>query len=152
MIDYGAIWNEVTSTFHTELDSIHGPAHWRRVEEFGLKVARMTGRPDGDVVRLFAVLHDSCRLNDNYDPEHGERAAEYARELRGRLFEISDAQFDLLDRACRFHAQGLVTEDATIGACWDADRMDLRRAVIEPDASFFSTPEVRRGLHQGAEI
>ena len=101
MIDYQAIWNEVTSAFRCELNSIHGPEHWHRVEAVGLKIAHLTGRVDRDVVRLFAVLHDSCRLSDNDDPEHGERAAEYAKGMHGRLFDISDTQFGQLYEACR---------------------------------------------------
>ena len=61
MIDYHAIWNEVTSRFPPGLSSIHGPEHWHRVEDVGLKMANLTGA-DRDVLRLFAVLHDSCRL------------------------------------------------------------------------------------------
>ena len=146
MIDYQAIWNEVTFSFRCELNSIHGPEHWHRVEDVGLKIAHLTGRVDRDVVRLFAVLHDSCRLSDSSDPEHGERAAEYARKMRGWLFETSDEQFKQLYEACRFHNHGYVSEDATIGACWDADRMDLRRVGIEPNSGFFSTWEIRRTL------
>lgn len=146
MIDYPAIWNEVTARFRCQLDSIHGPTHWRRVEDVGLQIVRMTGRVDADVVRLFAVLHDSCRLDDDYDPEHGERAAKYAGRMRGRLFEIRDEQFNWLYEACRLHHHGFTTQDPTIGACWDADRMDLRRVGIEPDPNFLSTPEVRRML------
>jgi len=116
------------------------------VENVGLKIARMNGA-DTDVVRLFAVLHDSCRLDDNGDPEHGMRAAEYAREMRGRLFDMSDEKFKLLYHACKWHAHGDTAADPTIGACWDADRMDLRRVGIEPDPSFFSTPEARGTLN-----
>jgi len=146
MIDYQAIWNEVTSSFRCEPDSIHGPEHWHRVEDVGMKIAHLTGRVDRDVVRLFAVLHDSCRLSDTSDPEHGERAAEYAKGMRGRLFDISDDQFGQLYKACRLHNRGFISHDPTIGACFDADRMDLRRVGIEPDPSFISTPEVRRTL------
>jgi uncharacterized protein len=144
MINYQAIWRELTSRFPEDLSSIHGPEHWRRVEDVGLKIVRMTGRGDADVVRMFAVLHDSCRLNDNNDPEHGIRAADYAEEMRGRLFDLDDRRFKLLHFACMFHANGDKSADSTIGTCWDADRLDLRRVGIEPDLSFFSTPELRR--------
>jgi hypothetical protein len=66
--------------------------------------------------------------------------------MRGWLFDISDEQFKQLYEACRFHNHGYVSQDATIGACWDADRMDLRRIGIVPESAFFSSWEVRRTL------
>jgi len=137
-IDYRAIWDEVISKFRCDLNSIHGPEHWRRVERNAATIATRSGA-DIIVVRLFAVLHDSCRLNDYGDPEHGTRAAEYARELRRRLFKIDDVRFDTLYQACRWHAHGYTSMDPTIGACWDADRLDLARVCVIPDPSFFST-------------
>lgn len=148
MIDYPAIWCEETGRFNSkELSSIHGPEHWSRVEAVGLKIALMLeayGKyVDRDVIRLFAVLHDSCRLSDNDDPNHGRRAAAYAKELRGRHFELDDSKFDLLSKAIAWHADGFTVEDTTIGACFDADRMDLRRVGIEPDPALISTPQMR---------
>ena len=74
-------------------------AHWARVLENGLRLAEETGADLG-VVRLFAVLHDSRRVNEATDPDHGPRAAEFARSLRGRLFDLPDHEFRLLHRAC----------------------------------------------------
>jgi HD superfamily phosphodiesterase len=48
------------SIFRCGLQSIHGPSHWQRVENFGLDIAKSSGA-DLTVVRLFALLHDSCR-------------------------------------------------------------------------------------------
>lgn len=147
MIDYQAIWTEVTSRFCCELDSIHGPEHWHRVEDVGLKIAHLMeslGRPvDRDAVRLFAVLHDSCRLDDGADPDHGRRAVEYAKEMRGRLFDLDDGRLEVLCEAIEGHADGYTSKDLTIAACWDSDRMDLRRLGINPDPSLISLPEMR---------
>jgi len=143
MIDYQVIWDEVTPRFRCSLDSIHGPEHWHNVEDVGLKMVRLTGA-DKDVVRLFAVLHDSCRVDDTYELTHGERAAEYAGQLRGTLFELNDHQFRLLQYACQWHAHGKVSADPTIGACWDADRLDLTRIGIMPDSKLLSTDEGKR--------
>ena len=122
MIAYPPIWGEVKSKFRCDLDSIHGPDHWHRVEDVGLKIARNTGA-DQDVLRLFAVLHDSCRLDDSNDPEHGRRAAEYATEMRGRLFDLEDQRFELLHSAIAGHVDGYTSKDVTIGTCFDADRL-----------------------------
>src|SRR3954466_1645131 len=62
-------------------DGDHGVAHWARVLENGLRLAGETGA-NVEVVRLFAILHDSRRVSEATDPDHGPRAAEFARTLR----------------------------------------------------------------------
>jgi uncharacterized protein len=109
----------------------HGVAHWARVLENGLRLAEETGA-NADVVRLFAVLHDSRRINEGFDPKHGPRAAEFARTLRGRFYELPDHEFLLLHRACAGHTHELTHPDVTIQTCWDADRLDLGRVGITP--------------------
>lgn len=58
---------------------IHGVDHWRRVAENGAALAAETPGADAEVVAAFAALHDSQRLSDGRDPQHGERAAHLAR-------------------------------------------------------------------------
>jgi len=145
MIQYKAIWDEVRAGFRLPLKSIHGYDHWQRVEGDAIKIARAEDAII-DVVKLFAIFHDSCRLDDNYDPDHGRRAATYAGEMRGRLFTLDDYAFELLTYALAVHADGYTSKDPTIGACWDADRLDLWRVGITPDSSLFSTLTGRRLL------
>jgi uncharacterized protein len=121
----------------------HGVAHWARVLENGLRLAEETGA-DVEVVRLFAVLHDSRRLNEMTDPDHGPRAAEFAATLRGRLFELPDHEFRLLHRACAGHTHERTHPDVTVQTCWDADRLDLGRVGIVPDPRRLCTPAARR--------
>jgi uncharacterized protein len=121
----------------------HGVAHWARVLENGMLLAGETGA-DVEVVRLFAVLHDSRRINEYTDPNHGRRAAEFARTLRGRLFELPDAAFDLLHRACAGHTHERTHADVTIQTCWDADRLDLGRVGITPDPRYLCTAVAKR--------
>jgi uncharacterized protein len=75
--------------------------------------------------------------------EHGEKAAKYAAELRDRLFHLDDGSFDRLSYACEWHTHGRLSSDQTIGACWDADRLDLVRIGITPDPRFLSTLAAR---------
>ncbi len=121
----------------------HGVAHWARVYENGLRLVEETDAIV-DVVRLFAVLHDSRRLNEGTDPEHGPRAAEFARTLRGRLFDLPDHEFDLLHRACAGHTHERTHLDVTIQTCWDADRLDLGRVGITPHPKYLGTEVARR--------
>jgi uncharacterized protein len=82
---------------------------------------------------LFAVFHDSRRVNECTDYCHGQRGAALAAELRGQLFDLPDADFDLLHQACVDHTDGLLDGDITMQTCWDADRLDLGRVGTDPD-------------------
>jgi uncharacterized protein len=66
--------------------------------------------------------------------------------MRGRLFDLDDSSFELLYQACADHADGYISNDPTIGACWDADRLDLWRVGITPSPALFSTLIGRRLL------
>lgn len=46
----------------------HGVVHWARVFENGLRLAKETGA-NIEVISLFAVLHDSRRINEITDPD-----------------------------------------------------------------------------------
>jgi uncharacterized protein len=121
----------------------HGVAHWARVLENGLRLATETGA-NIEVVQLFAVLHDSQRVNEGGDPDHGPRAAVYAKELRGLMFDLPDDEFRLLHRACAGHTHERTHPDVTIQTCWDADRLDLSRVGITPHPSRLCTAAAKR--------
>lgn len=136
--DFEELGKRVADQFALGSHSIHGPSHWRRVESNGLWLADRSG---GDlfIVRLFAWFHDSRRMNDHYDPDHGKRGADFALTQRGSLFDMEDSAFDALAFACIWHTDRDHTDDTTIGCCWDADRLDLGRAGIIPSPALMST-------------
>jgi uncharacterized protein len=119
--------------------SLHGESHWQRVAAAGLELLPEMLGADPALVFLFALFHDSMRLNDNYDPMHGPRGAALAKELRGETFEIEDAEMELLGFACDEHTNGDVGSDPTVGMCWDADRLNLWRVGRRPDPRLLST-------------
>ena len=125
------IIEEVLDNQVVEGNGIHGLLHWGRVYDNGMRIAEDSGA-NIKVVQLFAFFHDSRRFNDGTDPEHGLRGGEYAKKLRGELFEVTDEEFELLYVACRDHTDGQTQADITIQTCWDADRLDLYRAGIKP--------------------
>ncbi len=138
-IDFEQLWKAVSDApHHRSPYSIHGPDHWRRVERNGCILAAKTGAKI-EVVRLFAIFHDSKRINEGWDPQHGKRGAEFAASMRGAWFDLSDEDFDLLHFACEWHTDGHRNEDPTIGTCWDADRLDLGRCGMIPNAEYMST-------------
>ena len=122
----------VLKEYSLPLDGIHGVAHWARVLENGRRLADLTGA-NSEVVALFAVLHDSRRYYEHSDPEHGPRAADFAEQLRGRVFELDNDEFDVLVRACEGHTHERDHPNVTVQTCWDADRLDLGRVGIMPD-------------------
>lgn len=132
---------------------IHGLAHWERVAAIGRDLVEEVDGADWEVVRLFALFHDAARKNDGSDWNHGLRGAKLADSLRHRL-RLKGAQFDKLQYACREHSFGFVSDDPTIGVCWDADRLDLARVGVRPFARLLSTDAARRrklkGAHPGA--
>ena len=124
---------------------LHGESHWRRVAAAGLALLPQVPDADPALAFLFALFHDSMRLNDNYDPLHGPRGAALARELRGESFDVGEAEMDLLGFACEEHTNGGVGSDPTVGVCWDADRLNLWRVGIKPDPRLLSTGAARNG-------
>jgi uncharacterized protein len=126
----------------------HGLIHWARVCETGARLADATGA-DAEVVMLFALFHDARRVNEFDDDDHGLRGGEFARSLRGTLVHLDDARYDLLFEACRLHTDGHITEEPTLAACWDADRLDLGRVGITPDPARLCS-DAARGLREWA--
>jgi uncharacterized protein len=147
-VDWERLWQQIMDGFALDVGSLHGPAHWRRVERYGVQLAT---QHEGDVLvaRLFAVFHDACRRSDHRDDDHGARGAALAARLRGEYFNLSDAGFAQLHYACCWHTAGQLSPDPTIGACWDADRLDLWRAGITPHERFMSTAGARDAARTG---
>ena len=121
---------------------VHGITHWARVLENGHLLARSTGA-DLRVITFFAVFHDSKRVREGTDDGHGLRGAEYAKELLGKMYDLTDDQFDLLYTACAAHTDGLTEGNVTVQTCWDADRLDLLRVGVRPSPKRLCTPIAR---------
>lgn len=140
--DLPAILRAILGGYALPVRGDHGVVHWARVWENGLRIARINGA-DREVVALFALFHDARRVNEYQDHGHGLRGGELARSLRGRLVHLDDARFELLYEACRLHTDGLATDDRTLAACWDADRLDLGRVGIVPHQHRLCTEAAR---------
>jgi hypothetical protein len=137
----------------------HGPRHWRDVARVGLGLwAEGVEVKDTDmvIVLLFAMLHDTQRLNEFEDPEHGFRAADVASRLSnsGRLLDWLDGDRALqLEEALRDHNQGEVVDpddNVAVALCWDSDRLTLPRVGITPDDRYLSTSQAKGMFAKGA--
>jgi uncharacterized protein len=123
-------------------EGTHGVPHWARVLENGRRLSETTGARR-DIVELFAVFHDSQRINEGIDDGHGRRGAELARGLRGVAYDLGDEAFTLLIQACDLHTEGYLDGDVTLRTCWDADRLDLARVGITPRVEKLCTDGAR---------
>jgi uncharacterized protein len=137
-----AILRAVHRQYQLSWTGLHGVRHWARVMENGLRVASETGA-DREVVALFALFHDARRVNDHIDRGHGQRGADLAVSMQGRLFDLDGHRLDLLIDACSCHTRGLLEADPTVQTCWDADRLDLLRAGINPSPHKLCTEAAR---------
>ena len=121
----------------------HGIKHWVRVWNNARMICDAHGIPD-TVPCWFAFLHDSCRENEDSDPAHGQRAADWAQQLweAGKI-PITPGQLNQLTTALSRHSHGTTAVHwygSTVAACWDADRLDLGRCGIYPTASRLCLP------------
>ncbi len=148
-LDLERILSLVRPSATSLVSMFHGEEHWRHVASIGLDLAARTPSCDPIVVVLFAVLHDAQRIGDDQDPPHGARGAALARSLDLGRFGFSSGQLALVEAACRDHTGGGLSDDPTIGACWDADRLTLWRVGIEPDARYMSTAAGRDAAESG---
>ena len=120
--------------------SAHGIAHWQEVEKNAIMLAVQPG-VDMTVVRLFAYFHDCKRVEEYEDYEHSKRAAVFVKECweAGKLDFINENQMAKLYLACAEHNGGSISEDPTVGTCFDADRIELLRCGITPRPELMST-------------
>jgi len=121
---------------------VHGINHWQTVEKNGHYLANFNAA-DKKVISYFAHFHDCMRENEHEDKKHGLRGAQFAEEHR-EIIELTDIQFKQLTDACKGHTYGKRPECVTINTCWDADRLDLGRVGIQPNAAFLHSAEAKR--------
>ena len=130
----------VMREYRLSRNGVHGPHHWTRVLANGLSLAALTPGADAAVVELFALLHDCRRIDEDADLGHGERAAEFVRRLVDEgVVALAPERLAVLCDACERHEYGDISDDPTIGCCWDADRLELSRLGIRPRAEYLST-------------
>ncbi len=136
------ILSSVMNQFCLPRDGLHGPNHWARVLETARRLSRDLD-VEQRVIELFALLHDSQRVCDGLDRDHGRRAADLAWRLR-RSLGLADDKLDLLRRALAGHGDTASDPgDDTIRVCWDAERLDLARLGITPRPACLFTEAAR---------
>ena len=123
---------------------LHGLDHSFRVWKNAQMLTGMEPTADLEVIALYSLFHDSMRLNDGADLGHGLRGFKLWERINQRLELdqfLSQRQNEQFFEACAEHSDGQRSTDPTIAVCWDADRLDLHRMGIWPDARFMSTQD-----------
>ena len=111
----------------------HGDWHWRAVALAGSELLEQSPDADLTLVFLFALLHDTKRENEFRDSEHGSRAADYLRTLIERdIVRLAENRLEKLALALRYHNDPVITDEPTVGVCWDSDRLNLWRVGTQP--------------------
>jgi len=145
---FASLLQIVIDRYRLDLDGVHGIRHWGRVLENGRRLAPLTGA-DLRVIELFAIFHDSCRWRDELDHDHGPRAAELVRGLRGGI-DLDDEAFALLVLACECHTRGpRFPCDETVLTCLDADRLDIPRVGLHIRTNLLFTAAARNPVLLG---
>ena len=86
------------SRWPEEMGRTHGVEHWDRVARFG-QLLYQEGA-DLDVILAFAYLHDSERMNNGHDINHGKRASRLIDTIRHtKLQDMTDEQIAKLKKA-----------------------------------------------------
>tara|TARA_B100000700_G_scaffold68939_1_gene76332 strand:- start:7001 stop:7714 length:714 start_codon:yes stop_codon:yes gene_type:complete len=147
----------LSKNFLLDLTDIHGVNHWLRVLTNGLIIADAGEKVHRDVLIAFAFVHDAFRVTDDVDPLHGLRASDALLTYLSKNLNLDDHKIQLLAFACKYHSDGYnannidfdnyseevvvrnTTDANTIGACWDADRLDLLRVGVFPDEMYLTT-------------
>lgn len=131
--------NKVFSEYKYKNSDIHGELHCKMVALIGYNLTLKADFCDPIIVFLFSILHDSKRIVDGRDKDHGLRASQYAKSLNNKLFFLPSYKLKILEWSCIKHNIGYTSSDPTIGVCWDSDRLDLWRCDIIPESKFLST-------------
>jgi uncharacterized protein len=121
---------------------LHGLDHWFRIWKNAQLLIGKEPSADLQIIALYALFHDSMRVNDGADPGHGIRGYklwERLNKLHNLDEYLSHRQWEVFFEACTEHSNGYISSDPTIAVCWDADRLDFHRKGIWPDARFMST-------------
>jgi uncharacterized protein len=124
---------------------IHGRSHYANVMAAGLELAQHY-HVNPKILKYFAYLHDSCRENENYDPWHGPRAADYVAKNK-HLIDLGPDELVELQSACYYHTSAKPWDNTTYSIveqiCFDADRSDIGRIGVEVDPLYLFTSRAR---------
>jgi len=152
-IPYQALLEEICDHYKLNLYGAHGIEHWESVYANTQMLSEVYG-VESKVFMLFALLHDSQRLDEDDDFEHGIRAAQKIQSYldTGKIILDANDQKRLL-YACANHTKANKNDplykDLIVQICLDADKLDIGRVGVIPEKSHFLTPHAQMLVEQG---
>lgn len=93
---------------------------------------------------IYAVVHDCCRHAGKEG--HAYRAIDVLDEAEVHLWELFGKNNDIIEDlrfAIATHDLGNISGDLIPALCWDADRLDGSRKLLEPGVDMLSTHAAR---------
>jgi len=128
---------EIFENFELDIkDGIHGFYHWSRVIDNGLYIAK-NNNANKNIIIAFGIFHDIKRENDDEDPEHGYRGGLLIEKYKNKI-NLNENELKKTIEACSGHTNILHHSDLDISTCWDADRLDLYRVGVYPNAEYLN--------------
>ena len=128
------IWQEFITRYHV----LHG-------EEIPLD--------SRNALRWFAAIHDSQRFDDDYDLQHGERAAVFAQTRLGHLMTattLAETMYLCRAHVPHDHHQPRLTRNARRGK--DADLLDRGRGCNDLRREFIREPITHLLIHHARQL
>lgn len=124
---------------------IHGREHYANVMASGIELAEFYNI-NMNILKYFAYLHDSCRENEDRDPDHGLRAAKYIDKV-AHLIHLDSSDLWTLKLACANHTSAKPWDGKSYGLiqeiCFDADRSDIGRVCYAVDPAYLFTSRAK---------
>jgi uncharacterized protein len=124
------VLKKIIDEFYIKDSFIHGTPHWSRVFYYGHLLSELNDY-DKENIAFFSIFHDSKRLNDHEDPEHGLRGAEFFKTF-DKIIKIKPEQKEIIYEACKVHNYLKQSDSLEVGLCLDSDRLDLWRVGVNP--------------------
>ena len=134
------------------VSTLHGLGHAARVMVWTTVLAGEG--PLFEPALWAAACHDLCRLNEDDDPFHGERAAHWVREELPRHLEQPPDELERIARACHWHCtpdRQVEWRDDLLWLLKDADGLDRVR-LGDLDPRQLQSPAARGLTQQASDL
>jgi len=135
------VLKKIVDEFYIKHSYIHGTPHWSRVFYFGHYLSELNDH-DKENAAFFSIFHDSKRFEDNSDPLHGQRGAEFFKTF-DKIIHVSPEQKEIIYEACKVHNTLKQSDIIEVGLCLDSDRLDLWRVGIIPENEYLHTMQAK---------
>lgn len=138
------VLRRIMDEFSLKNSDVHGVNHWSRVYYYGHLLSK-NHSIDLEIIAYFSIFHDSKRICEHEDPEHGYNGAEFFKKLES-IIHLKPENKEIIYEACSKHNYQEQTNIKEIGVCFDADRLDLWRVDIQPYNRYLHFDESKSDL------